>query len=104
MSKSEFTAPVVRPEWLDDSLVSLKRTCEMALDGTFPEIIKGWMISTACMRTLRAIYGSDLDMVAALRTRVLESEGRMQLFDMFPHEEAMRRLRADLGLEESNGS
>jgi hypothetical protein len=35
-----------------------------------------WMLTTACLRVLRAVYGSDLETAAAIRRHVLEAEER----------------------------
>lgn len=72
----EFKQPVDKPEWLDDGLRHAIRCFTLALNGRLPDAIKGWMLTTACMRVLRAIYGSDLNTAAAIRERVLQHELR----------------------------
>jgi hypothetical protein len=74
---NEFTQPIQKREWLDEGLKSAIKTFEMVLNGTIPEAIQAWMIVTSCLRVMRAIYGSDLETVVALRSRVLNKEERV---------------------------
>lgn len=80
MKKSEelkrgtrFATPIAHPEWLQDGIESADRVFELAIAGRLPESIAGWMITVACMRVLRSVYGDDLSTVIALRRCVLES-------------------------------
>ena len=74
----EFTAPVAKPEWMDDALDSSIKSFQLARDGRIPEKIKSWMLVTACLRVLRSVYGDDLATCIKLRERVLASAQRVQ--------------------------
>jgi hypothetical protein len=74
----EFGGAIAKPEWLNEGLLSAEQTFRLVREGRIPSNITGWMLQTACLRVLRAIHGSDLDTVAAIRDAVMDKELRMQ--------------------------
>lgn len=67
-----FACPVAHPEWLQDAIESADRTFELAIAGKLPSGIAGWMLTTACMRILRAVHGDDLSTAIYIRRSVLD--------------------------------
>lgn len=57
-----------------DGLKSSENTFRLVRNGTIPEILHVFMLTTACMRVLRAVYGSDLETAAAIRKLVIDKE------------------------------
>jgi hypothetical protein len=57
---------------LDEGLERAIKTFTLARAGKIPESIKGWMIKTACMRVLRAVYGDDVTTASEISASVLD--------------------------------
>lgn len=97
---------IQHPDWLEKGPLEssgIESTLLMYRQGKLPPSIAGWMLVVACMRVLRAVYGSNLRAgLAIVRDALAEkfTRLRVQLRLLTPTERKIEREIDDMETEE----
>lgn len=74
--------PNANIEWLEGGIAQFERTVKLYRAGRIPPKILSWMFVVDCKRVLRAVYGDDLSVAAALRDAAIEDVKTQQELEM----------------------
>lgn len=66
--------PVAHPDWLQQAIKDEVQKLRLIGNGTVPDVLVGRFVVVGCRRLLRCVYGSDLEVAAALRQMVIDQE------------------------------